>query len=500
MRVLLPLKAKQQQQRPEDSPLSSPRAAPQENLESTTLVARAAAATVSHNNDDETAENDSPHHSDWWLHSNKKRKLEIEDESLSKRLGQELDLDLNRKPAAKPTKRQCVASNYLDRKLPAKMTAGRYVDERRDPPVLEENDPEGAHGLEASEEIMDPAADDGDEAEVPVATYQREEDPATKDVEHDEAEEKAFAKALKQRGLEILLQEGDGNCLFRAVSLQVYGSADMHAQIRKQCLDHMAKDEEHFSHFVTGEAFADYIERKRQDGVHGNNPEIQAISELFNRPVEVFTPDNGATPLNIFQTEYKTADVPIRLSYHDGNHYNAVVDPLCPTAGLGLGLPNLQPGLADKMQVAKAVQESEHQLADQMLLKKAIEDSSNDDMARALKESTLYAAKAQSDKAMALSDVDATNFELEQAMLESSMIGKQGPAAASIPPAASVPAAASLNHDLDEDRPLRSPEDYPQVVQELIMNGFELSKVVRAYELIGDSFDDLLAFLVSTSN
>lgn len=33
--------------------------------------------------------------------------------------------------------------------------------------------------------------------------------------------------------------------------------------------------------------------RKQQDGVHGNNVEIQAISELYNRPVEVFVPDKG---------------------------------------------------------------------------------------------------------------------------------------------------------------------------------------------------------------
>ncbi len=122
--------------------------------------------------------------------------------------------------------------------------------------------------------------------------------------------------------------------------------------------------------------------------MHGNNPEIQAISELFNRPVEVFVPGNGATPLNIFHAEYKTSDAPIRLSYHDRNHYNAVVDPLVPTAGLGLGLPGLQLGLADKLQVAKAVAESD-KLADQMDMERALEESQNDQLQRAIKESAL---------------------------------------------------------------------------------------------------------------
>ena len=181
--------------------------------------------------------------------------------------------------------------------------------------------------------------------------------------------------------------ERDGNCLFRAVSLQVYGDAEQHSEVREQCLDFMAADEQHFGTFITDEKFQDYIARKRLIGVHGNNPEIQALSELFNRPVEVYTPQTGSNPLNIFHAEYKTADAPIRLSYHDGNHYNAVVDPLVPTAGLGLGLPGLQPGLADKMQVAKAVAESE-ETADRMELKRALKESQDDEFQRSLKESS----------------------------------------------------------------------------------------------------------------
>jgi hypothetical protein len=48
-------------------------------------------------------------------------------------------------------------------------------------------------------------------------------------------------------------------------------------------------------------------------------------------------------------------------------------------------------------------------------------------------------------------------------------------------------------------RTATSTDEYPPTVQELVMNGFELSKVVRAYELIGDDFDNLLSFLVSTT-
>jgi hypothetical protein len=165
------------------------------------------------------------------------------------------------------------------------------------------------------------------------------------------------------------------------------------------------------------------------------------------------------------------------------------------------------------------------------------------------------------DKALILSDLDATNFELEQTALEDSMLAfaaEQGrkqrartttgtgpqsslapssslyrsrrwgrdedhnpsyslaypPAsdhlaascqASEIPAVAAAAASAaasswsdssSANHPQQPPTALHDAMEYPETVQELVVNGFELSKVVHAYELIGDSFDDLLAFLI----
>lgn len=68
------------------------------------------------------------------------------------------------------------------------------------------------------------------------------------------------------------------------------------------------------------------------------------------------------------------------------------------------------------------------------------------------------------------------------------------PAAAASVAAASSPAPAAARQD---SLAPGTAHEYPQVVQELVMNGFELRKVVRAYDLIGDRFDDLLSFLMS---
>ena len=52
---------------------------------------------------------------------------------------------------------------------------------------------------------------------------------------------------------------------------------------------------EFFSQYVT-EDFKTYLNRKRMDSCHGNHLEIQAMAELFNRPVEVYQYSIGKFP------------------------------------------------------------------------------------------------------------------------------------------------------------------------------------------------------------
>lgn len=252
--------------------------------------------------------------------------------------------------------------------------------------VLENEPPCRRNGVEASASNQHHHSSDHAEERDNGTVIEEDDNDPDDDNNAGLDHEIRFARLLKQeRGLEVVPQEGDGNCLFRAVALQVYGDAGMHAQVRQQCLNFMARDPQHFGDFISGEPFDAYIARKRQDGVHGNHAEIQACSELFNRPVQVFEVEerpNCLQPMNIFHGDYKTADAPIRLTYYR-NHYNAIIDPLVPTAGLGLGLPGLRPGLADQMQVSKAVAESDAD-AD---LNYALKESQDDELERVLRES-----------------------------------------------------------------------------------------------------------------
>uniref|UniRef100_A0A672T080 ubiquitinyl hydrolase 1 n=1 Tax=Sinocyclocheilus grahami TaxID=75366 RepID=A0A672T080_SINGR len=186
-------------------------------------------------------------------------------------------------------------------------------------------------------------------------------DPATV-----EQQEEWFEKALREKkGYEIKKMKEDGACLFRAVADQVYGDQDMHDVVRKQCMDYLTKNADYFSSYVT-EDFTTYINRKRKNNCHGNHIEMQAMAEMYNRPVEVY--QYGIEPINTFHGIQENNDEPIRVSYHKNIHYNSVVNPYKASVGVGLGLPSFKPGYADQCLMKNAIKTSEESWIEQQML------------------------------------------------------------------------------------------------------------------------------------
>ncbi|XP_041035511.1 OTU domain-containing protein 5-A [Carcharodon carcharias] len=163
----------------------------------------------------------------------------------------------------------------------------------------------------------------------------------------------------------------DGACLFRAVADQVYGDQDMHDVVRKHCMDYLVKNADYFSNYVT-EDFSTYINRKRMSSCHGNHIEMQAMAEMYNRPVEVYqysmAGEENLEPINTFHGIHQTEDEPIRVSYHRNIHYNSVVNPNKATIGVGLGLPAFKPGSADQSLMKNAIKTSEESWIEQQML------------------------------------------------------------------------------------------------------------------------------------
>ncbi|EAR85579.1 OTU-like cysteine protease (macronuclear) [Tetrahymena thermophila SB210] len=134
--------------------------------------------------------------------------------------------------------------------------------------------------------------------------------------------ERNFMQELHQKkNLCIKVVGTDGNCLFRAVSDQMYGTEEFHKEIRSVCMDYIQIERAFFENYIH-EEFEDYINRKRQDGEWGDDIELEALSEIYNRPIEVYA--YSSQPMRTFHETNFNNNEPIRLSYHGKCHYNSV--------------------------------------------------------------------------------------------------------------------------------------------------------------------------------
>ena len=133
--------------------------------------------------------------------------------------------------------------------------------------------------------------------------------------------------------------EGDGNCLFRTVSHQIYGTQEHHGLIRRACVDYMENEAAYFSNFVALSVggfltFADYLNNMRSDGEWGDEPEIQAMCEMYDRPADVYVYDEeiGCRVVRRMHNVGESASVdpatrqPLRLSFYGGGHYDSLVE------------------------------------------------------------------------------------------------------------------------------------------------------------------------------
>ena len=93
-------------------------------------------------------------------------------------------------------------------------------------------------------------------------------------------------------------------------------------------------EEDFFKNFVvqgtSHEKFKEYIGRKKEDGVWGDDVEIQALSEIYNKAVEIYAYSD--IPMRTFHEKAGghtnsviSVNTPIRLSYHGKSHFNSII-------------------------------------------------------------------------------------------------------------------------------------------------------------------------------
>ncbi|KAK6588027.1 cysteine protease [Cryptosporidium xiaoi] len=149
--------------------------------------------------------------------------------------------------------------------------------------------------------------------------------------------------------------KNDGNCLFRAISFQLYETDEYHEIIRSFCMDVVEINKDSYSNFVSEYLNVEsYISEKRKLGVWGDNIEIQAMSELYHIPIYIYHLDCAYGKLNekcdgpesyelfckvlpnlkpqiedkeLFEKmngKSKASNKPIRLLYYQDVHYDSL--------------------------------------------------------------------------------------------------------------------------------------------------------------------------------
>ena len=151
-----------------------------------------------------------------------------------------------------------------------------------------------------------------------------------------------FRRQLEANDYAICEMDADGNCMFRALSDQLYGDCGnkYYADIREEVVNYLEDHEDEFKFFVVDDdgkededfsaSFQDYVSRMRQDGEWAGNTELVCASRCFHRTIAVFT-SSGTLKIdyvpeqsNLGKNNVVQQDAaPLCLSYHDNDHYNS---------------------------------------------------------------------------------------------------------------------------------------------------------------------------------
>ena len=107
--------------------------------------------------------------------------------------------------------------------------------------------------------------------------------------EHKTTREAYDTALLTKHGLMLHQVANDGSCLFRAASHQLYGHEDNHEMLRAMVVDYTRQHKEKFSSFVATD-FEQYL-LEMAARAWGGEAELAALSELFDRPIELWVYD-----------------------------------------------------------------------------------------------------------------------------------------------------------------------------------------------------------------
>ena len=131
---------------------------------------------------------------------------------------------------------------------------------------------------------------------------------------------------VESMGKEVIVVDGDGNCMYISTCLGRFGNVEVHEELRRRTAEFVQSNRTHFQQFVPGESIDERINKIRTLGQQGDHVELIAIAQVLQCNIVVL--QGGCAPRTM------TCEAPafpdIYVSRHNAqdqflNHYNSVI-------------------------------------------------------------------------------------------------------------------------------------------------------------------------------
>ena len=94
---------------------------------------------------------------------------------------------------------------------------------------------------------------------------------------------------------------GAGDCLFRAVSHELYGHPDLHFDIRISGVEYMRKNPERFIESNSLNSWSEYLSSMSRKGTCADGLIIQAIADKHNLKIHIIESNPNFTEFTVVQ-------------------------------------------------------------------------------------------------------------------------------------------------------------------------------------------------------
>ncbi|KAI9004808.1 hypothetical protein CLU79DRAFT_850150 [Phycomyces nitens] len=167
---------------------------------------------------------------------------------------------------------------------------------------------------------------------------------------------------------------GDGNCLFRALSDQYYGSDRKHKEIRQEVCRYMRDHEDDFRFFVEDDrSFEDHIRFMETNGTYGGNMELVAFARLSSINIKVYQPGLIYVISGFDDTDEADSNnevLTLHIAYHSWEHYSSIRNVFGPHTGL----PEIQAVSNVYSNIEESIQDNDLQDSKEKVVQNAFPD------------------------------------------------------------------------------------------------------------------------------